>query len=497
MKDIVLNKDVPVSAYEPSWNSLRKYTIPIWFRDAKFGIYTHWGIYSVPACGPNGSWYAYNMYREGTPQYTHHLKTYGHPSSFGYKDFIRLFGGEKFDPEEWAELFSKAGARFAGPVGEHHDGFAMWDTRHSKWNAAKMGPKRDVVGALERSIRKKGMRFMVSMHHAENWWFFPHWRKEYDTADAKYSGLYGESHNLEWEHKMPDAADWKSQWRLQNRPSKRFLDGWKAKIEEVIDRYCPDLLWFDFGLNFVQEHYKREMLAYYYNRARERCQDVVVTYKRHDLHPESGVVDLELGSFDELTYHPWITDTTVDAGRGWGYLKDTEYKSVETLVHYLVDNTSKNGLLLLNVGPKPSGEIPEQARNLLLGVGRWLEVNGEAIYGTTPWVTYGEGPTRMARGGMFSEEQGVKYTAEDIRFTVKDDALYAICLGWPGEEFSIRSVADKLYDSEIVSVKMLGTDEPLSWNMTREVFRVKLPTKKVCEHAHVLKIVRKHPFCKS
>jgi len=182
-------------SFERRWRLLRRHATPQWLQDAKFGIYTHWGIYSVPACGPNGTWYPYYMYREGTPQYEYHVKTYGHPTAFGYKDFIPQFTAEKFDPDAWAELFKRAGARFAGPVAEHHDGFAMWDSQLTEWNAARMGPKRDVVGELAAAIRKQGMRFMVAMHHAENWWYFPHWRGEFDTADPRYAGLYGPPHD--------------------------------------------------------------------------------------------------------------------------------------------------------------------------------------------------------------------------------------------------------------------------------------------------------------
>jgi alpha-L-fucosidase len=496
-------------SYEPTWNSIRKNIIPTWFQDAKFGIYTHWGIYSVPACGPNGTWYPYEMYRDGTFQYEYHVKTYGYPSSFGYKDFIPMFTAEKFDPDEWAELFKKAGAEFAGPVGEHHDGFSMWNSYVNEWNAAKMGPKKDVVGELEKAIRKQGMKFMVALHHAENWWFFPHWKKKYDTSDPKYTGLYGPLHNLEGAEKMPEIKgkgieeEWKLveeemkeilRWKLQDKPIKEFLDKWLAKIYEVIDNYQPDMLWFDNGLNYVQEHYRREFLAYYYNRAKEWGKEVVVTYKWHQLVPGTGVVDLELGRFDELTYHIWITDSTVDDGCGWGYLKDTKYKTATELIHYLIDNVSKNGLLLLNVGPKPNGEIPEEARAVLLEMGKWLEVNGEAIYGTTPWLIYGEGPHKITKPGPFNEDEKVKYTGEDIRFTAKDDTLYAILLGWLGEEVTIKSIAEKFYESEIKSIKMLGVDETLLWKMTRDGLKIKTPSKKPCEHAYVFKIERKHPF---
>ncbi len=352
-----------------------------------------------------------------------------------------MFTAEKFDPDEWAECFKDAGAKFAGPVGEHHDGFCMWDTRYSEWSAARMGPKRDVVGLLEKAIRSQGLRYLVALHHAENWWFFPHWHTEFDTSDPCYAGLYGQLHNLELEQQKPGiwkyAKDWEIQGDLQEKPSHDFLDRWLGKTKEVIDRYHPDLLWFDYGIRWIQEHYKREMLVYFYNQALERDQDVAVTYKWNHLIPGSGLVDLELGRFDSLTYHDWITDTTVDDGHGWGYLKETPYKSLSTLLHYLIDNVSKNGYLLLNIGPKPDGQIPEQAKELLAGIGRWLRINGEAIYGTTPWLVYGEGPTHMNKAGYFMEDQEVKYTAQDIRFTARDDMLYAICLGWPTEQLTI------------------------------------------------------------
>ncbi|MDI7276433.1 MAG: alpha-L-fucosidase, partial [Anaerolineae bacterium] len=223
------------SVYDQSWRSLRAHVTPQWFRDSKFGIYAHWGIYSVPACGRNGTWYPYFMYREGTPQHEYHVRTYGPVSQFGYKDFIPMFTAERFDPEEWADLFRKAGARFAGPVAEHHDGFAMWDSRLTEWNAARMGPKRDVVAQLERAIRRQGMRFLVALHHAENWWYFPHWRKEFDTSDPRHAGLYGELHNLEWPGNMFVTQSREELWALQDRPSKAFLDQWLGKIQEVID----------------------------------------------------------------------------------------------------------------------------------------------------------------------------------------------------------------------------------------------------------------------
>jgi alpha-L-fucosidase len=433
------------------------------------------------------------MYREGTDQHRHHVETYGPLSEFGYKDFIPDFTGAQFDAEEWAELFQKAGAQFAGPVGEHHDGFCMWDSAYTEWKATRMGPKRDVVGELEKAIRGAGMRFMVALHHAENWWFFPHWSEDADTSDPEYTGLYGPLHNLEWATAKPEAADRTQEWRLQDKPSEAFLDQWLGKTKEVIDNYQPDMLWFDFGLRYVQEHYKRDFLSHYYNRAEEWGQEVVVTYKWHDLVPGSGVIDLELGRFGELTYHDWITDTSVDDQGAWGYVETAGYKPVSAIVHNLVDNVSKNGYVLLNVGPMADGRIPEPAKEVLLGIGKWLELNGEAIFGTTPWMAYGEGPTKMGKTGYFSEREEVTYTAQDIRYTARDDVIYATSLGWPSERIVMESLAG-LYESEIASVRMLGVNRDLAWSLSRDGLAVEPPDEKPCEHAFVFKITRQPPF---
>ncbi len=479
------------ASFLPTWDSLQGHVTPQWFRDAKFGIYTHWGVYSVPACGPNATWYPFNMYRPGTEQHRHHVATYGDPSVFGYKDFIPMFTADKFNPDEWAELFRRSGARFAGPVGEHHDGFCMWDTRLSEWNAVRMGPRRDVVGELEQAVRRQGLRFLVALHHAENWWFYPHWMSDYDTADPRYAGLYGEPHDVDRPRDFGGAHG--AAFFDQAKPSRAFLDRWQAKIREVIDRYRPDVLWFDFGLRGVPEDYKKEILAYYYNQEREWGRGVVVTYKEYDLAPGAGVVDLELGRMDRLTYHEWLTDTTVDDGEGWGYLKETGYKSVTTLVHYLIDNVSKSGYLLLNVGPKPDGTLPAEAKNILEGMGDWLRVNGEAIYGATNWISFGEGPTRMSKSGSFNEKEVGPFTARDIRFTVKGHALYATCLGWPGARVQIETLK-RLYATEIESVRLLGVEGELAWSLTPGGLVVQMPAARPCEHAFVLKIVTRRPF---
>jgi len=468
--------------YRAAWESLKRCFTPQWLQEGKFGIYTHWGLYAVPAQGPNCTWYSHNFYMKPRgPERKHQEATYGPLAKFGYKDFIPLFKAEKFDPEQWAELFKKSGACFAGPVAEHHDGFSMWDTKYSEWNAAKMGPKRDVVGELSKAIKAQGMKFVTAFHHAENWFFFPTWDKRYDCSDPRYSGLYGMIH--------PQGQ----------RPSKAFLDQWKGKVVEVIDKYGPDMLWFDFGLELVTESYKKELLAYYYNKAAADKKDVVVTYKWHHLPPGVGVNDLELGQEPHLTYHEWITDTSVDNQGGWGYVEGAGFKSVTNLVTNLVDRVSKNGYLLLNVGPKADGTIPDEAQQRMLGMGKWLAINGEAIYGTTPWMIAAEGPTQLAKEGAFNENNDLRFTPQDIRFTVKDDTLYATILAWPGASVLIKSVAMQgtqigLYPSEIVSVTMLGDGKPLHWEMRGNGLFVEMPKEKPCEHAFVLKIARKSPF---
>jgi alpha-L-fucosidase len=411
--------------YTADWASLRRVQTPQWLQDGKFGIYTHWGPYAVHAFGSNTTWYSFALYLDEDGEAREHFeKTFGKLTpEFGYKDLIPLFTAEKFDADEWADLFQKAGARYAGPVAEHHDGFAMWDTKYSEWNAAKMGPKRDIVGELEKAIKERDMKYVTAFHHAANWFFFPVHDKRYDTGDPANSGLYGQYH-------LPG-----------EKRNQEFIDEWYGKIIEVIDNYSPDFIWFDFALDEIPEGYVKDFLAYYYNHAEEAGKEVVVTYKGHDLVPGSGIRDLELGQMPHLTYNEWITDNSVDDRGAWGYANDLIFKSPNRLIDNLVDRVSKNGYLLLNVGPKPDGTIPEGAKEVLLEMGKWLEVNGEAIYETTPWTVAGEGPTNLdAAGEIGFNESGVVYTKEDIRFTVKGDDLYATFLDWPGETAVITAL---------------------------------------------------------
>ena len=461
--------------YEATWESLRKNPMPEWFKDAKLGIYTHWGVYSVPAY--TTEWYPHGMYmKEGFRNkdfYGHHTKHWGPPEKFGYKDFIPMFKGEKFDADEWADLFAKTGAKFAGPCAEHHDGFAMWDSKLTKWDAADMGPKVDVTGKLEKAVKKRGMKFITSFHHARNWGYYPH-EGDFDTNDPNYayvSSIYGPIH------------------KPGEKPSKEFLEDWKARIVEVIDKYDPDMLWFDGGWGKGSfDPYKRQFISDYYNRAAKAGKQVSIAYKGEDLPEGVGILDYERGRADGIKAVAWLTDTSVYQN-SWGYIEDIKYYTSDFMIDELIDIVSKNGCMLLNVGPKPDGTIPEQARKMLLGMGAWLKVNGEAIYGTRPWKVFGEGPTKVAGGKRVRREQD--YTAKDIRFTTKGATLYAICLAWPGEQVAIESLgaASKLLEGKIRQVTMLGDGKPLKFVREAAGLTVTLPKDKPCDYAYSLKIV--------
>lgn len=441
---------------------------PQWLKEEKFGIYTHWGIYSVHACGPNTTWYAHHLYKGSAKERDHFEAHYGSFGSKGYTDLIPLLTASKFDADEWADLFHSAGARFAGPVVIHHDGFAMWKTQTTPFNAWDMGPKRDVVGEMEKALRAKGMRYLTAFHHAENYWFLP-----------RMAGTDAEK--AENEYMFSKEGKW---------PYEKFCKLWLDQCKEVFVRYHPDIIYFDFGLKEIPDAWKKKMMQDYLQMAESCGIDPALCYKNLDMMPGSGLIDLEQGRFSDLRYHDWITDTTVDAGEAWGYMEGSGYKSGAQLVQYLVDNVSKNGYLLLNVGPSADGTIPREARQSLMEIGEWLRVNGEAIYGTHPWYAYGEGPTQMKKAGMFSESEELQYTPEDIRYTAKDNSLYATILSRPCQEVLLREVVSHLIPKEILSVQLLGYDRPLAFQQEGAVLKVEFPADAAQQVAYTLKIQR-------
>jgi alpha-L-fucosidase len=476
--------------YEPTWESLQQYSVPQWFMEDKLGIFIHWGVYAVPAFA--NEWYARNMYQQGSPEFKHHQETWGQHSKFGYKDFIPMFQAEKFDADAWVDLFKRAGAKYVVPVAEHHDGFPMYDTALSEWNAAKMGPKRDVVSQLADAVRNQGLVFGVSNHRAEHWWFFDGGRKfDSDVQDPRYDGLYGPAAEA-----SPAASHTSEQWSSKDwrpRPNAKFLEDWLARCCELVDKYQPQVFWFDWWIEqAVFEPYLQRFAAYYYNRGREWDKGVVLQHKHESFPRGTALYDIERGKLNAIREDYWQTDTSVSY-KSWSYVEDDEFKSTTTVVHDLVDIVSKNGNLLLNVGPKPDGTIPDEAAKILLGLGEWLNVNGEAIYGAHHWETFGEGSTRVGEGHM-REREDQPFNAGDIRFTTKENALYATCLGWPGETALIRSLGggSSIKAEMIEHIQMLGSDEPLVWSQHDDGLQIKSPAHKPCDHAYTFKIVLKH-----
>ncbi len=467
--------------YQPTWESLTQYRVPDWYVDAKFGIFIHWGVYSVPAFGTE--WYPRNMYLQERPEFQHHIETYGPQSEFGYKDFIPMFKAEAYDPDAWAELFREAGARFVVPVAEHHDGFAMYDTALSKWCAAKMGPKRDLIGDLAKAVRDKGMIFGLSSHRAEHWWFMNGGMAfDSDVQDPEYADFYGPA--------QPSPARVPVEgWRSKDwspRPHAEFLDDWLARMKELIDKYQPQLIWFDWWIEqTVFTPYLQKFAAYYYNQGEAWGKGVAVNYK-YDAFPEgTAVYDIERGQLGDINPRFWQTDTSVSKN-SWGYITNHDYKTAGDIIGDLVDIVSKNGALLLNIGPKPDGTIPEPEVAMLRDIGRWLKVNGEAIYGTRPWTRFGEGPTQAVEG-YFTDTKRTAYTSADVRFTATGDALYAICLGWPEMSWHLSSLGTTAV-GKVVNVELLGSNAPLTWSQDAGGLTVNAPTTKPCETAYTLKI---------
>jgi len=467
--------------FRPDWESLQKYEAPEWYRDAKFGIFIHWGVYSVPAFG--NEWYPRSMYQPGTKEYKHHVATYGSQDKFGYKDFIPMFKAEHFDPAAWAELFKRAGAKYVVPVAEHHDGFAMYDSAVSDWTAAKMGPRRDVIGELGKAVRAAGLHFGVSSHRVEHNFFLGPGRSiPSDVNDPQYAALYGPAHT--WL-----ANPWGT---LVNNDftyvSAVWADDWLARAAELVEKYHPDVVYFDWwiGQASIRPNLTR-FAAFYYNSSLKFGDHLgVINYKDYAMQSHAGVLDIERGQLGDIRPLPWQTDTSV-SNKSWGYIKDDTFKSPEDIVHLLVDIVSKNGNLLLNIGPRSDGTIPEEVQQVLLDVGAWLNVNGEAIYGTRPWRIFGEGPTKVATG-TFHELETPKYTAEDFRFTAKGDDLYVIGLSWPANgEVLIRSLAAAVGSEPVQSVSLLGSDAKVPFEQHPDGLHVKLPPEAPAKYAYVLR----------
>jgi alpha-L-fucosidase len=464
--------------FRPAMDSLTNYHCPEWFRDAKFGIWAHWGPQAVPM---NGDWYARKLYEEGSADYKDHLARYGHPSTNGYKDIIPLWQAEKWDPDRLMALYRKAGARYFVSMGSHHDNFFLWNSKLHRWNAVNMGPHRDVVLEWAQAARKQGLRFGVSEHLGASFtWFQASHRSDtngplagvpYDGADSQYWDLY---------HVPAEPGDTK--WYSTNP---RWQQTWFDAICELVDTYHPDLLYTDGGVPFGNQ-VGLSLIAHFYNADaawRSSRTDAVYTCKQKS--EGRWVEDLERGVMAGINPHPWQTDTSIG---DWFYNRNWKFRPVTWTIHMLVDIVSKNGNLLLNVVQRPDGSLDPEAEQMLGELATWTAVQGEAIYGTRPWLIYGEGPVR-AKGGHFKED--FKYTAEDIRFTTKGATLYAIALGWPADgRLVIKSLAKPVTGkaNAIKRVELLGHQGKLKFKQTADGLMVTLPERPVSEYTCALRI---------
>lgn len=451
---------IAAGPYKPTWDSLAQAPTPAWFAKRRLGIFVHWGIFSVPAFGDE--WYSRNMYIQDHPAYEHHLKTYGPQKDFGYKDFIPMFRAEKFDAAQWAQLFKKAGAGYVMPVAEHHDGFQMYDSSLSEWNAVQMGPGRDLLSEWKQAIEAEGMEFTASTHRAEHWFFMGHGKEfDSDVCDPMVKG------DFYWPAMAEqDPNDLFS----QPVPTEEYLNDWLARTVELVLKYQPKLLYFDWWIQHSAfKPYLQRLAAFYYNCGKQWGQDVMICYKHDALMFGTGIVDVERGSLEKPQPFPWQTDTAV-ARNSWCHTENLDYKSSNEIIINLIDVISKGGNLLLNVGPKADGSIPDGDRKILEDLANWMDVNGEAIHGSKCWRIFAEGPTRAANG-HFQDGQEVLYTSEDYRFTANHGAVYAMCLKCPEDgKFTVKSLASAtnyhlpVFKGIIHDVTILGYTGALSWH---------------------------------
>ncbi|MGO8758509.1 MAG: alpha-L-fucosidase [Terracidiphilus sp.] len=475
--------------FAPTRDSLRAYQIPDWFRDAKFGIWAHWGPQSAIE---DGDWYARNMYIQGQKQYDYHVQTYGHPSKVGYKDLVGIWKADQWDPDSLMGLYKKAGAKYFVSMGVHHDNFDLWDSKYTRWNAVNMGPKRDVVGAWRDAARKHGLRFGVSEHLwiSYKWFAVSHGADKtgplagvsYDGVDPQFADLYHDAgcvpfiDDLTWnDDGIPDS------WR------RHYLD----RMTDLIDKYQPDLLYTDGHLPF--EEYGLKMVSHLYNVSAQlhggEVEAIYTSKEASDCAVGTCVLDHERSVTDSISANPWQTDTCIGQ---WHYKRGQKYKTAKRVVDMLVDIVSKNGNLLLNFPLPNSGVLDPEEIEVLEGITAWMAVNSEGIYSSRPWKIYGEGPSTQIAPSTerFNESKRPDLTADDVRFTTKGSTLYAFVMGWPRNAAVVRALGagSPQNPGRIRHVKLLGHSGSLKWKQDQEALKVEMPAEKVSDIAVALKI---------
>lgn len=507
------NNQIAAGPFEPTWDSLKQYKVPSWFQDAKFGMWAHWGAQCQPE---HGDWYARGMYEEGSDHYNFHLKKYGHPSKFGFKDVINEWKAENWNPDALVELYKNAGAKYFVAMANHHDNFDNFNSSYQAWNATKYGPKKDLIEGWAKAAKKHGLPFGVSVHAAHAWtWYEPAQRSDKNgpLAGVPYDGkltrndgkdkwwngldpqeLYAQNHPLSELNR-----DFGKQWNWGDGasvPDKAYCEKFFNRTIELINKYQPDLVYFDdtaLPLWPVSDAGLR-IAAHLYNESIKRNGklEAVLTGKVLDEEQRKCMVwDIERGASNSIEPFVWQTDTCIG---GWHYdrrIYDNKgYKSAETVVHTLMDIISKNGNLLLNIPVRGDGSIDELEMAVVKQVGNWMKINSEAVYATRPWKIFGEGPAIETAAPLnaqgFNEGKGKPLGAEDFRFTTKGNTLYATFFAWPdSRKVLIKSLASE----KISNVRLLGHNENIQWQQTANGVAVDLPQQQPCNNAYVLKIV--------
>lgn len=469
-----IDEVIAAGPYQDNWASLSGHPVPTWYQNAKFGIFIHWGVFSVPAY--SYEWYPRHMYIPGRKEYEHHTAVYGPVDQFGYKDFIPMFKAEKFDADKWMELFARAGARYVMPVAEHHDGFQMYQSSLSPWNAVNMGPKKDILGQLRDAASRYNITFCASSHRAEHYWYFNGGTQiPSDVTDPAYSDFYGPAVY----HSQLAAPFPQNTHRIDSvSPDVPFMEDWLARTCELVDRYHPSCIYFDWWIqNQAFKPYLKKFAAYYYNQAASRKQEVTIQYKYNAFAYTSAVYDIERGQMAEISPRPWQTDTAI-AKNSWGYTENNDYKKAVDLIGDLIDIVSKNGCLLLNIGPRADGTIPEEETAVLEEIGAWLSVCGEGIYDTTFWKTFGEGSTIIPEG-HFTDTARQPFSSEDIRYTYKAGAVYAFVMKLPASRRALLksfALPGNLEDDLTISdVTLLGSRAKVFFYRTTQGMTLEFP----------------------
>lgn len=473
---------IQAGPFTSDWDSLLKYRCPDWFRDAKLGIWAVWGPEAVPA---DGDWYARNMYIEGSEQYKYHLKHYGHPSKFGFKDIVALWKAENWDPDRLMGLYKGAGAKYFIAIANHHDNFDCWNSKYHAWNSVNKGPHKDICGIWRKAALKQGLRFGVTEHNARSWSWFnvnkgadktgPYAGVPYDGNDPKYQDFYHAPHT-------------DNQSAYPKDPSEAWIQNWFLRTRDLIDNYEPDLMYYDGGVPYGDVG--RRIVAHMYNQSVKRHNgrnEAIFNIKNIEGRTDHGeyregscVLDVERGVVNDVWPRPWQTDTCIG---DWYYKAGIKYKTARSVVHMLADIVSKNGNLLLNLPPRADGTLDADEEKFLADFSPWMKVNGEAIYATRPWKRFGEGPTKTS-GGYFGETKPAAYTAADFRFTSKGRIVYAMCLAVPEKEMVIGSLASE----KVARVEILGVAGPAKWRRAPQGMVVEMPATKPCEYAITAKL---------